>query len=108
MAKFKKKFLADAFVSREFKSAITLEEYLNEIDNIEATRFANNMLRRFNSLFKPLPELKSHKEYYAKILVDKFEHHINGAEHIPTLVRSLLVNVIKTKYKVEILRIEKT
>ncbi len=104
MSKFKKKFIADAFVSAEYKSAIILEEYLKEIDSVEATRFANNTLRRFNSLFKPLKELKSHKDFYAKYLVSKFEKSIMEREDIPVFVRTLLVNVIKTKYKVEILR----
>jgi hypothetical protein len=105
MAKFKKKFLADAFVSREYKSAITLEEYLNEIENQNATRYANNVLRRFNSLLKPLVDLKFHKDYYAKMLVKDFENGIMEREDIPLFVRTLLVNVIKTKYKVEILKI---
>lgn len=104
MAKFKKTFLADAFVSRDYKSAITLEQYLKEINSVEATRYANNVLRRFNSLFKPLTELKSHKDFYAKMLVSGFEKSIMEREDIPMFVRTLLVNVIKTKYKIEICR----
>lgn len=104
MSKFKKKFIADAFVSREYKSAVTLEEYLKEIDNVEATRFANNVLRKFNSFFKPLTELKTHKDFYGKFLVAKFEKNIMEREDIPMFARTLLVNVIKTKYKVEIIR----
>lgn len=105
MAKFGKKFIADAFVSREYKSAIILEEYLNEINNVDATNYANNVLRKFNGLFKPLRDLSSHKEYYAKILVDQFKNSIMKREDIPLFVRTLLVNIIKTKYKVEILGI---
>ncbi len=105
MAKFKKKFIADAFVSSEYNCAITLEQYLNEINDTVATRFANKVLTNFNSVFKPLHDLKSHKEFYAKILVRETENHIMKQEHIPMFVRTLLVNVIKTKYKIEIKRV---
>lgn len=107
MSKFTKKFIADAFVSREYASAVALENYLKEINDPKVTRFANNVLRRFNDLFKPLHDLKTHKEFYAKILVDAYESYIMEAENIPMYVRTLLVNVIKTKYKIEILRVDK-
>lgn len=103
MGKFSKKFIADTFVSRDYKSALVLEEYLKEIEDINATNYANNVLRRFNSFFKPLRELTSHKEFYGKILVKNFVESIMKREDIPIFVRTLLVNIIKTKYKVEIL-----
>lgn len=108
MSKYSKKFVADAFVSRDYLSAITLEKYLNEIQNQKATNYANNVLRRFNSLFKPLLDLKTHQDYYAKILVKTFENQLmKPSEDVPMFVKTLLLNVIKTKYKIEILRVNK-
>lgn len=103
MGKFKdKKFVTDAFVSREYRCAIILEEHLAEINNNASTRFAIKTLQKFNALFKDVKNVK-HREYFAKILIRQFENKINNSEQIPEFVRTLLINIIKTKYKVEIL-----
>lgn len=104
MAKFEnKKFIADAFVSREYRSAVVLEEYLAEINNAGATRYAMKTLQNFNKLFKDLKNLKN-KEYIANLVIREFEKKIkNDINYAPEFVRTLVLNVIKTKYKIEIL-----
>jgi ribosomal protein S8 len=103
MAKFEnKKFIADAFVSRELRCAVVLEEYLAEINNAEATRYAIKNLQKFNKIFKDLKTLKN-KEYIANLVIGEFEKKINRDLWVPEFVRTLLLNVIKTKFKTEIL-----
>jgi hypothetical protein len=97
-----KKFIADAFVSREYRSAVILEEYLQEINNPEATRYAIKVLQRFNKVFKDIKNLK-HKEYIANLIVVEYEKKINADVWVPEFVRTLMLNIIKTKYKTEIL-----
>lgn len=103
MAKFEnKKFIADAFVSRELRCAIVLEEYLAEINNQDVTRYAIRTLQKFNRIFKDLKNLKN-KEYISNLVVSEFEKKLNQDEWVPLFARTLLLNVIKTKFKIEIL-----
>lgn len=102
MAKFEnKKFIADAFVSREYKSALILEQVLIELNDNVATRYAMKTLQNFNKIFKGVKELK-HKEFIGKLIIKEFESKINADEYIPEIVRTLLLNVIKTKFKIEV------
>jgi len=107
MAKFEnKKFTADAFVSRELRCAVVLEEYLAEIENKDVTRYAIRTLQKFNRLFKDLKNLKN-KEYISNLVVCEFEKKLKHDEWVPEFVRTLLLNVIKTKFKIEILENKK-
>ena len=96
-----KKFIADAFVSREYRSAIVLEEYLQEINNPEATRYAIKMLQRYNKVFKDMKNLKN-KEYIANLVIREYENKLKLDTWVPEFVRTLILNIIKTKYKMEI------
>lgn len=101
-----KKFIADAFVSRKYRSAIILEDYLVEIDDVSTTRYAIKTLQRFNKQFKDLKTLKN-KEYITNLVIKEFEKKFKKDEWVPEFVRTLLMNIIKTKYKVEILENKK-
>lgn len=103
MAKFKeKKFVADAFISRDVRCAIVLEEYLAEINNSDVSRYAIKFMQNFNYAFKGLNTLKQ-KEFVAKLVLDTFVAKLKRDTYIPTFARTLLMNVIKTKFKRDIL-----
>lgn len=107
MAKYtNKKFIADAFVTREYKCAVVLEEYLSEINDLNATRYAIKTLQNFNRIFKDIKTMKNN-EYVGSLVVKEFEKRINKDDkYAPDFVRSLILNVIKTKFKMEIIRKE--
>jgi site-specific DNA-adenine methylase len=96
------KFQADAHVTRDYRSAVVLEEVLTEINDPKLVNRVNRLFMRFNKLFKDLTLIKN-QQYYGSRLMREFEEEINKSE-IPDLVKSLLLNVLKTKYKAEIIR----
>ena len=104
MAKFKtKKFSADTVTSREYRSAIILEEVLAERNDSNLTRYATRVLQNFNKVFKSIKTLENNRVYFSKLLIQEFEKKIMDDVGIEIFVRTLILNVIKTKYKTEIL-----
>lgn len=100
-------FYADTHVSRTvYNSAVILEEYLKKINDQKTSRWVNQTLMRFNGLFKPLHDLKTHKEYYGKLLLKTFIASLK-TEGIDPFVVSLTRNIVTTKYRIEILGITK-
>jgi hypothetical protein len=99
---YEKKFKADAYTSRDYRCAVVLEEVLEELNDSEVTRKVNTIMQRFNKFFVDLKIVKN-KNYYGSILIDHFEKEIMRRNDLPEFVRCLLMNIMRTKYKVEIL-----
>jgi hypothetical protein len=99
------KFVADAYVSREYRSAVVLEEVLQEINDLNAINFAKTTLNKFNRHIKDLKNVSA-KEYFGSFLMKQYQNQILNATQVPLKVRTLLLNVVKTKYKIEILKNE--
>lgn len=99
------KFQADAHVSKNFRSAVILEEVLAEINNPKLITRVNRLFLRFNQLFKDIKLVKN-QQYYGSRLIREFEEEINERTDLPDMVKTLILNIIKTKYKVEIIRKE--
>jgi len=103
---YEKKFKADAYTSRDYRCAVVLEEYLEEINQPDITRKVNNIMQRFNKFFKDLRVIQN-KNHFGSMLVNQFEREVISNETLPPFVRTLIVNVFKTKFKVEILGLGK-
>lgn len=96
------KFTADTHVSKElYNCANVLEDYLTKNEDSLGARWANQTLMRYNNLFKPLLDLKKHREYYAKMFMHKYIKEMK-TDNIDPFVVSLVRNIMKTKYKIEI------
>jgi hypothetical protein len=103
---YSKKFKADAYTSREYRCAVVLEEYLEEINQPDITRKVNEIMQHFNKFFKDLKVVRQ-KHYFGTMLLNDFEKSVMAKESIPAFARTLILNVIRTKYKVEILGVGK-
>ena len=103
---YDKKFKADAYTSRDYRCAVVLEECLEEINDPEVTKKVNAIMQRFNKFFVDLKIVRN-KNYFGSIVVKQFQEEIMSNLRLPIFVRTLLVNVIRTKFKVEILGVDK-
>lgn len=100
-------FYADAHVSKTlYNSAVVLEDYLKKSNDYFSSRWANQTLMRYSGLIKPLVDLKTHKEYYGKLLLKNFITTMNTRGVDPFVV-SLVRNIITTKHRIQILGIVK-
>jgi hypothetical protein len=105
-------FFADAYVSRKkYPSAKVLEDYLFELNNNKVSRYSKQVLAKFNIAVKQIRQsiLPEYQAYYGRFVLDYYTKSINGTKaNIPDKCKSLLRNVIKTKFKIEILGIDKS
>lgn len=106
MYSYQKKFKADGYTSRDYRCAVVLEEVLEELNDPDVTKKVNAIMQRFNKFFVDLKTVRN-KQFYGSHLIKIFEKDVTENESIPELVRCLVMNVIRTKYKVEILGVKK-
>ncbi len=104
------KFYADGYVSRDkYPSAVALENYLNELNNPHITKWTKKVLGGFCRHIKDLKDSKlKSKQLHGSFLVDSFTKTLDAAVSKPEKCRSLLRNVIITKYRIEILESDKS
>jgi hypothetical protein len=103
---YAKKFKADAYTSREYRCAVVLEEVLEELNLPHVTKRVNAIMQRFNKFFLDLKVVRN-KNHFGAIVIHQFQEEIMSNEVLPIVVRTLLVNIIRTKFKVEILKVGK-
>jgi len=99
---YEKKFRADAYTSREYRCAVVLEEVLEELNRPDITWSVNRIMQRYNKFFVDLKTIRN-KNYYGSLMVHQFEEEVKNNSKLPEFVKTLILNVIKTKFKVEIL-----
>lgn len=102
-------FFADGYVARnKYPSAIVLENYLKESNNPSSTKWVKKILSDYCISIKNLRNAKfvGGKEFVGKLILNHFISIVDKANR-PDKCKSLVKNVIKTKFKIEILGLDK-